>query len=78
LIGTDRHRVAHEIERLLDDPTAYADMARAVNPYGDGEAARRSVGAIRSLLGLGSMPEPFMVSDVEAPAVEPVTARGRP
>jgi UDP-N-acetylglucosamine 2-epimerase (non-hydrolysing) len=78
LIGTDRQRVAHEIERLLDDPTAYAEMARAVNPYGDGEAARRSTGAIRSLLGLGPMPEPFVVAHLDAPAAEPVTAQGRP
>ncbi|WP_081682642.1 non-hydrolyzing UDP-N-acetylglucosamine 2-epimerase [Marmoricola sp. URHB0036] len=78
LIGTDRQRVAHEIERLLDDPTAYAEMARAVNPYGDGEAARRSTGAIRFLLGLGPMPEPFVVADLDAPAAEPVTAQGRP
>jgi UDP-N-acetylglucosamine 2-epimerase (non-hydrolysing) len=78
LVGTDRQRVAHEIERLLDDPTAYADMARAVNPYGDGEAARRCRDAIRSLLGLGSMPEPFVVADLDASAAEPVTAQGRP
>jgi len=78
LIGTDRRRVAHEIERLLGDPTAYAEMARAVNPYGDGAAAQRSVGAIRSLLGLGPMPEAFVVADLEAPAAEPVTAQGRP
>ena len=78
LIGTDRRRVAHEIERLLGDPTAYAEMARAVNPYGDGAAAQRSVGAIRSLLGLGPMPEAFVVADLESPAAEPVTAQGRP
>jgi UDP-N-acetylglucosamine 2-epimerase (non-hydrolysing) len=78
LVGTERQRVAHEIERLLDDPTAYADMARAVNPYGDGEAARRSRDAIRSLLGLGPMPEPFVVADLDASVAEPVTAQGRP
>ena len=42
LIGTDRRRVADEVERLLTEPAAYAAMARAVNPYGDGEAAQRS------------------------------------
>ena len=29
-------------------------MANAVNPYGDGEAAARSVAAIAQLLGVGA------------------------
>lgn len=59
LVGTDRARVVEEVERLLSDPTAYAAMAQAVNPYGDGRAAPRCVGAVRALLGLGPMPDPF-------------------
>ena len=39
LVGTDRDVVAGEVERLLADPAAYDEMARAVNPYGDGRAA---------------------------------------
>ncbi len=31
---------------LLDDPQAYAAMAQAINPYGDGKAAMRIVNAI--------------------------------
>jgi UDP-N-acetylglucosamine 2-epimerase (non-hydrolysing) len=41
LVGTDRHRIATEIFRLLDDKGAYAAMSRAHNPYGDGKAAER-------------------------------------
>ena len=41
LVGTDRHRIATEIFRLLDDKSAYAAMSRAHNPYGDGKAAER-------------------------------------
>jgi UDP-N-acetylglucosamine 2-epimerase (non-hydrolysing) len=41
LVGTDRARIVHETARLLTDPDAYAQMARAVNPYGDGHAAER-------------------------------------
>lgn len=41
LVGTDRHRIAAEIARLLDDKVAYAAMSRAHNPYGDGRAAER-------------------------------------
>jgi UDP-N-acetylglucosamine 2-epimerase (non-hydrolysing) len=52
LIGTDRARVRAETLRLLDDPAAYAAMARVANPYGDGRAAERIVAAVRAHLGL--------------------------
>jgi UDP-N-acetylglucosamine 2-epimerase (non-hydrolysing) len=60
LVGTRRVRVAHEVERLLSDPRAHAEMAHAVNPYGDGLAASRSVAAIHALLGLADMPAPYV------------------
>ena len=41
LVGTDTHTIVAEATRLLDDPAAYAAMAQAHNPYGDGHAARR-------------------------------------
>ncbi len=41
LIGTDSARIVGEVARLLDDPAAHARMARAHNPYGDGQAALR-------------------------------------
>jgi UDP-N-acetylglucosamine 2-epimerase (non-hydrolysing) len=41
LVGTDRRRIVAEVSRLLDDRSAYAAMARAHNPYGDGKAAER-------------------------------------
>jgi UDP-N-acetylglucosamine 2-epimerase (non-hydrolysing) len=41
LVGTDEPAIVREAERLLDDEAAYAAMARAVNPYGDGHAAAR-------------------------------------
>ncbi len=46
LVGTERQRIVREASRLLDDAEAYAQMARAVNPYGDGHAASRIVQAI--------------------------------
>jgi UDP-N-acetylglucosamine 2-epimerase (non-hydrolysing) len=48
LVGADRGRILAETSRLLDDPVAYAAMARAVNPYGDGRAAGRIAAALRS------------------------------
>ena len=41
LIGTDTDRIVKEVQTLLDDPSAYQHMARAVNPFGDGHAAER-------------------------------------
>jgi UDP-N-acetylglucosamine 2-epimerase (non-hydrolysing) len=41
LVGTDPAVIVAETTRLLDDPAAYAAMARAHNPYGDGTASRR-------------------------------------
>ena len=37
---------------LLNDPSAYAAMAKAVNPYGDGKACSRIAQAIRWHFGL--------------------------
>ncbi len=41
LVGTDAERIVAESLRLLTDADAYAQMARAVNPYGDGRASER-------------------------------------
>ncbi len=46
LVGTDRKRIFDETRLLLDDPEAYARMAKAANPYGDGHAAERIVQAL--------------------------------
>ena len=60
LIGTDEQRVYEETMRLLTEPTAYTHMAEAVNPYGDGKAARRTVEAILYHAGhTQTKPEPF-------------------
>ena len=54
LIGTGEDRIVTEVTRLLHDRDHFAAMANAVNPYGDGKAAARSVAAIEELLGVGS------------------------
>ncbi|KAB1946272.1 non-hydrolyzing UDP-N-acetylglucosamine 2-epimerase [Brevibacterium linens] len=53
LVGTDTQRIVAETSRLFDDLNAYRTMAKAINPYGDGLAAARSVAAIEELLGVG-------------------------
>lgn len=52
LVGPVREAIVAEASRLLDDPEAYARMARGVSPYGDGRAAGRIVDILgRDLLG---------------------------
>lgn len=48
LVGTDVDRILTHVTGLLDDAEAYAAMARAYNPYGDGLAARRIAEIIAS------------------------------
>jgi UDP-N-acetylglucosamine 2-epimerase (non-hydrolysing) len=43
LVGTETNHIIEEARRLLDAPSAYAEMAKAANPYGDGHAAERIV-----------------------------------
>ena len=43
---SDAEAIVREAEDLLRDPRAYADMARALSPYGDGQAAERIVSII--------------------------------
>ena len=49
LVGTEPDRIVREAKRLLDDPSAYAEMAKANNPYGDGHAAEKIVQALLNL-----------------------------
>jgi len=59
LIGTGEERLVEEVSALFDNPSAYAAMANAVNPYGDGHAAARTVAAIAEMFGLGTRLEDF-------------------
>ncbi|HET7531026.1 MAG TPA: UDP-N-acetylglucosamine 2-epimerase (non-hydrolyzing) [Mycobacteriales bacterium] len=59
LVGTDEGRIVNEVTRLLHDGAAYRAMANAVNPYGDGRAATRSVQALDHLFGLGPAASEF-------------------
>ena len=49
LVGTDEEVIYSNFKKLLEDPAAYAAMAEASNPYGDGKACRR----IADILELG-------------------------
>ncbi|HSG45215.1 MAG TPA: UDP-N-acetylglucosamine 2-epimerase (non-hydrolyzing) [Anaerolineales bacterium] len=46
LVGTESSYIVQEAMRLLDDESEYLKMAKASNPYGDGQAAKRIVEAL--------------------------------
>lgn len=52
LVGTVYQNIIDETVCLLDNAQAYEQMAQAVNPYGDGQAAKRIVAALTARLTL--------------------------
>lgn len=52
LVGTEEGRVFCETRKLLEDRDEYNRMSNAVNPYGDGKAAIRTVDAILHYFGV--------------------------
>jgi UDP-N-acetylglucosamine 2-epimerase (non-hydrolysing) len=58
LVGADRQLIISQTEALLHNPFAYAAMANAVSPYGDGHAAERIVEVI---LGLAEKTQPVLL-----------------
>lgn len=59
LVGVKYDDILAAAEKLLCDPAAYAKMARAVNPYGDGKASERIVQAVLWHFGAAGRPEEF-------------------
>ena len=60
LAGVEKSRIVQLAQELLDDPKAYESMAKAVNPYGDGNACKRIADAIGWYFGLyENKPESF-------------------
>ena len=47
IVGTDRDKIVRTASELLTSPEAYAKMANAVSPYGDGRASERIADALR-------------------------------
>ncbi|MBP8617276.1 non-hydrolyzing UDP-N-acetylglucosamine 2-epimerase [Veillonella sp.] len=60
LVGTDKDAVHDAAYELLHDEDAYKIMSNSVNPYGDGQASRRIVEALRhEFLGNPNVPDRF-------------------
>ena len=53
LAGVEKEEILRLANSLLEDPAAYAAMAHAVNPYGDGHACDRIAQGILWHFGLG-------------------------
>ncbi len=47
IVGTDHDKIVTTASELLTSPEAYAKMANAVSPYGDGRASERIADALR-------------------------------
>ncbi|MFN9069649.1 MAG: UDP-N-acetylglucosamine 2-epimerase, partial [Cyanobacteriota bacterium] len=56
LVGTESTSIVAEASRLLEDPQAYAEMAQAHNPFGDGYASGRILAAARRFMASFASP----------------------
>ena len=63
LCGVQYDDVLRMAEELIDDPAAYAAMAHAVNPYGDGNASRRIADAILWYYDRGTRPADYLAEN---------------
>lgn len=66
LVGTSPTDIIDAVETLLREPDAYQAMAKAINPYGDGRAAGRTVEALTFFLKQGPAPSDFEPSMSES------------
>ena len=60
IAGVEKDNISALAKELLDDENAYAKMARAANPYGDGTASKRIVQAILARFNNLPKPEDFI------------------
>lgn len=61
LAGVEQGEIVRLARELFDNPAAYAAMAHAINPYGDGKTSERIVQLIEQYFGAREdKPEPFV------------------
>jgi UDP-N-acetylglucosamine 2-epimerase (non-hydrolysing) len=66
LVGTEETAIVGATRTLLHDESEYGAMANAVNPYGDGRAAERTLAAMAHYFGLGERSEEFSPAPLSA------------
>jgi UDP-N-acetylglucosamine 2-epimerase (non-hydrolysing) len=60
VVGTNPENIINEVEKLLSSKEEYEKMSKSLNPYGDGRASERIVGALLHYFGLIDVrPEEF-------------------
>ena len=59
LVGTSPKAIVEGVELLIRDKFAYRSMAKAINPSGDGCAARRTADALNFFFKQGPAPQDF-------------------
>jgi UDP-N-acetylglucosamine 2-epimerase (non-hydrolysing) len=66
IVGTSIDMITREVEKLLNSKSEYEKMANAVNPYGDGKASARIMGALLHYFGfIDVLPDEFSVNSVK-------------
>lgn len=67
LMGTDFDKIVSRASRLWTDQVAYRQMSQVASPYGDGQAARRTVEALlHEFRGSAKRPSEFLAETVSA------------
>ena len=59
LAGVEEDEIVAHLNALLDDSGAYQKMAKAVNPYGDGQASRRIASGLLAFMRGTAKPDEF-------------------
>jgi UDP-N-acetylglucosamine 2-epimerase (non-hydrolysing) len=54
LVGLDEENIFNKAVQLIDNKVAYAKMANAVNPYGDGLSAVRTIKIVKNYFGFSN------------------------
>jgi UDP-N-acetylglucosamine 2-epimerase (non-hydrolysing) len=49
LVGSDTQQIVEQTSKLLDDRKEYERMSKAIQPYGDGQAAKRIAGILEEI-----------------------------
>ena len=49
LVGTDKDKIAENIQLLLDNEDSYQVFSKKINPYGNGTAAEKLIEALKGI-----------------------------
>ncbi len=71
LVGTDSETITRELLLVLGDRSVYDRMANAINPYGDGHAAKRIADHLEHCFGLRAAPPEEFIHAAPCPPRSP-------